>query len=88
MLVQEKQKGITEDMAISNNIPKLLEIRGENISEFARRMGIAYTTAFGLYHNTTKNISFELINKLCNHFGVGPGELFPYLPDKPGESEK
>lgn len=68
-------------MAIGNNISKLLEIRGENISKWARNMDINYTTAFDLYHARTKSISFDLLNKLCNYFGVGPGEIFPYMPD-------
>jgi len=80
MVFQAMMEG--EEMAIGNNIPALLESKGENISEFSRRLDIAYTTAHGLYHGTTKSISFGLLNKLCGHFGVGPSELFPYLPDK------
>ena len=76
-----------ERMAISNNISKLLGIRRENISEFARNINISYTTAHDLYHGKSKGITFDLMNRLCFYFGVGPCELFPYTPD-PVEKDK
>jgi DNA-binding Xre family transcriptional regulator len=70
-----------EKMALGNNISNLLKIKGENISEFAFGMHISYSAAFNLYHNKTSSISFDLLNRLCRYFGVGPSEIFPYTPD-------
>lgn len=72
-----------KEMAHSNNIAKYLAIRGENISQLARRLDISRDTAVNLYHNRTKLISFELVEKLLKHFNVTYEELFPILPDEP-----
>jgi DNA-binding Xre family transcriptional regulator len=74
---------------IGNNIEELLRIRqgkkdGEkvNVSQFQLEMGISYTAASDLVKNKTKMISFEMLNDLCAYLGVGPGEIFPYKPDR------
>lgn len=72
-------------MAFGNNISSLLGMRRENITEFSRQSGISYTTCHDLYHHKTKQITFELLDKLCQYFRVGPWELFPYTPT-PGET--
>jgi DNA-binding Xre family transcriptional regulator len=85
-MIEEIQPDIGEEMAISNNVSKLLEIKKKNISEFAYEMHISYTAAFALYHNKTKSISFDLMNRLCKYFKVGPGEIFPFTPDPEEET--
>lgn len=82
------QQLLGEEMAIGNNISKLLEARKESISEFQRGMNISYTAAFALYHKKTTSITFSLLNRLCKYFGVGPGEIFPYTPDPVEKPEK
>lgn len=72
---------------IGNNIAKLLEARKENISEFSRHADISYPAAFDLAKGQTKMITFDMLNKLCNYFGVGPSELFPYTPDRKKREE-
>lgn len=69
-------------MAFGNEISTMLGRRRESIREFSRKSGISYTTCFDLYHARTKQISFELLDKLCKYFGVGPWDLFPYNPDE------
>ena len=69
-------------MAFGNNISMLLGARRESIREFSRKSGISYTTCFDLYHAKTKQITFDLLDRLCKYFGVGPWELFPYEPEK------
>jgi DNA-binding Xre family transcriptional regulator len=70
------------DLAIGNNIKKLVDAREESISQFSRSADISYTSAFDLYHGKTTQIRFDMLEKLCNYFGVGPCELFPYSPEK------
>lgn len=79
---EELNEGVNETVALTNNIKVLVDTRGDNISEFSRNLGISYTTAFQLYHNKTKQITFDLMERLCAYFGVGPSELFPYIPNK------
>lgn len=64
-------------MPIGNNIRILLDQRREKILTFSRNLGISYTTAFDLYHASTKAVSFELLDKLCQYFQVTSGEISP-----------
>lgn len=81
----EKKKS---KMTVGNNIQTLLKLKGESIAQMGKALGVTYVTAHALYHNKTESIGFELMNKLCRYFGVGPSELFPYLPDNTTEEEK
>jgi DNA-binding Xre family transcriptional regulator len=69
-------------LAIGNNIKKFLDDREETISQLAKETHISYTTVLDLYHGKTTQIKFDTLEKLCNYFGVGPCELFPYSPEK------
>lgn len=66
-------------MAFGNEISTLLGKRRESIREFSRNSGISYTTCFDLYHAKTKQITFDLLDRLCIYFKVGPWDLFPYI---------
>jgi DNA-binding Xre family transcriptional regulator len=83
--IKEKPKA---RMTVGNNIKVLLELKGDNISQMSKAIGVTYVTAHALYHSKTESISFDLINRLCKYFGVGPSELFPYLPDNTETQEK
>lgn len=78
----ENEEIMRGDLAIGNNIKQLLDDRQESISQFSRCADISYTTAFELYHGKTTQIRFNMLDKLCGYFGVGPSELFPYQPEK------
>lgn len=78
----QQQETAGSELAIGNNVKKLLEVRGESISQFSRDADLSWVTASDLYHGRTKSISFEVLERLCDYFGVGPSELFPYLPEK------
>ena len=69
-------------MPFGNNISMLLGVRRESIREFSRKSGISYTTCHDLYHAKTKQITFDLLDRLCKYFEVGPWELFPYTPEE------
>jgi len=69
-------------MVIGNRISSLLGERRENISDFSRNAGISYPVAFNLYHGKGSGITWEIMNKVCNYFKLGPGEIFPWEPDK------
>jgi DNA-binding Xre family transcriptional regulator len=68
---------------LTNNIKKLLEAKnGGNISQMQQQIGVTYKTAYHLVNEPLESIKLELLNKLCNYFGVGPGEIFSYSPDQ------
>jgi DNA-binding Xre family transcriptional regulator len=76
--LKEKPK---DEMSIGNNIKQLLDRKGESINQMSKALGVTYVTAHALYHNTTNSINYDLLNRLCKYFGVGPGEILIYLPD-------
>jgi putative transcriptional regulator len=69
-------------LVIESRVSELLGRRRESISDLARGAGISYAAAHALYHGTSKAISMEMLEKLCSFFGVQPGDLFVYVPEK------
>lgn len=67
-------------MPIANNVRHLLQSNHEGLRPLARTIGVSYTTIFDLYHDRTSAISFELLDKLCQHFQVTPNDIFPFSP--------
>ena len=51
------------------------------ISELAKITGLRYNTVYNLYHDRTKGIDFETLNKLCFALECSPNDLFRYIPD-------
>ncbi len=68
-------------MAIGNKISTLLGERRESIKDFALNTNISYPTAFNLYHNKSKAISFVVLNKICDYFELPLDSIFPYSKD-------
>jgi DNA-binding Xre family transcriptional regulator len=67
-------------MPFQNNISRLLGERRESIKDLSRGTGISYPACHDLYHAKTKQISFELLDKLIQYFGVPMEEIFEYVP--------
>jgi putative transcriptional regulator len=61
---------------IENRISEMLGRRRESIQHLARGAGISYTAAHALYHDKTKAISMDVLDKLCGYFRCQPGDLF------------
>lgn len=59
--------------------------RRENVQSLASATGVAYGTAYKLYKGSTKRIEFDTLNRLCQHFGVSPGDILEYVAETPGE---
>ncbi len=66
---------------IMNRISAILGERRENITTFARNVHISYPAAHDLYHNKSKSISFEMLNKICNYFELTPNDIFTWKKD-------
>jgi putative transcriptional regulator len=66
---------------IVNRVSALLGERRASIQDLARDAGLAYGTAFALYHDKAARYDRDTLNKLCRYFGCGVGELLVYRPD-------
>lgn len=66
---------------IINRVSRLMGDRRESVAHLAAATGLAYTTAHRLYAGTTERISLVTLDRLCDHFGVTPGDLLEYVPD-------
>jgi putative transcriptional regulator len=67
--------------AIMNRVSELAQERGwTTIDQFARETGFAYTTAHALWRNRTTRIDYETLARLCDVFGVEPGDILVRVP--------
>lgn len=46
-----------------------------NIKALAERLGVAYNTAYNLYHGRGNRIDYDTLDKFCALFGVQPGDV-------------
>ena len=67
-------------MVIRNRVAILLGERKENVSEFARGAGISRNAAHRLYHDTAERIDLPTLDKVCEYFGVGVGDVLVRVP--------
>jgi putative transcriptional regulator len=74
-------------MPVRNRISTLLGERRENISNFARGAGIAWSTAHRLYHDRMKMVDFEVLEKACRYLGRDIGEVIYLDPPLGGEED-
>ncbi len=73
--------GAEELPMIVNRLSRLMGERRLSIQDVAEGTGLAYSGVHALYHAKARRLDLETLNKLCNYFGVGPGELFEWTPD-------
>lgn len=50
--------------------------------ELAQKTGIRPATISALYHEETKRIEIEHIDKLCSALNCQPGDLLEYIPNQ------
>ena len=51
------------------------------ISELSRLTGISQNALNKIYHNKTKGVDFDTLNKICNVLGKNSQEIFEFIPD-------
>ena len=59
---------------------KMAEQQIRTIAELSRRTGLARQTLTALWRNSTRGISLETLDKLCEALGCQPGDLLEYVP--------
>ena len=65
---------------LTNRISRLMGERRLNIRDVANGAGISYRAAWELFHDRSKRLDVATLSRLCDYFGVGPGELFEWTP--------
>ncbi len=51
------------------------------VSELSKLTGISQNALNKIYHNKTKGIDFDTLNKLCNILQCNSQELFEFISD-------
>src|SRR4051812_26229093 len=72
-----------ESPVIRLRVADLLEARGETAYGLAKSTGLTLPRAYRLARTDGRfeRIEAEALEKLCQHFGVQPGDLLVYVPD-------
>lgn len=50
------------------------------VAELARQAGVSQFALHNIYHEKTKAISFNLLEKICEALKIQPGDLLEYIP--------
>ena len=53
-----------------------------NMAEVAREAGLTHVTVFRIYHEKTKTIELETLDKLCNALNCRVQDIFEHVPNK------
>lgn len=67
---------------IKNRFSIILGIKRMDRGEVAKLTGINRKTLYNIYHDKSKGIEFETLNKLCFALDCTPNDLFRYVPDE------
>lgn len=67
---------------IKNNLSMLMGIKKMKISELSQMTGLNYNTISNLYHEKTKGVDFETLDKICWALECNSQDLFEYVLNK------
>ena len=62
------------------HLSRLMGERKLKVVDVARQTGLHRNTITLLYDETAVRVDIEAIDRLCEFFGVGVGELFEFVP--------
>ncbi len=67
-------------------VSKLAEImaihKERNIADLARRTRLNRSTVKAIFDDTFHKIDRDAIDAICKEYGINPGDLLQYIPDK------
>lgn len=66
---------------IKNRLSIILGEQRMKVSELSKLTGVSQNALNKIYHNKTKGIDFETLNKICNALQKNTQELFEFIPD-------
>ena len=65
-----------------NKLSGIMGRRRMNMAEVAREAGLTHVTVFRIYHEKTKTIELETLDKLCNALNCRIQDIFEHIPNK------
>jgi putative transcriptional regulator len=66
---------------IKNRLSIILGEQRMRVSELSKLTGISQNALSNIYHNKTKGIDFNTLNKICNVLQKNTQEIFEFTPD-------
>ena len=66
---------------IKNRLSIILGEQRMRVSELSKLTGISQKALNKIYHNKTKGIDFDTLNKICNILERNTQEVFEFTPD-------
>lgn len=66
---------------IKNKLSEMMGIRRMNMAEVARIANLSHVAVFKIYHNRTKTIELQTIDKLCYALDCKIQDIFEYIPE-------
>ena len=66
---------------IKNRLSIILGEQRMRVSELSKLTGISQNELNKIYHNKTKGIDFDTLNKLCNALERNSQDIFEFIPD-------
>ncbi|WP_010501421.1 helix-turn-helix domain-containing protein [Paenibacillus elgii] len=69
---------------IINHLSEILGRKRLSVRDVVRGTGLAINTVSGLYHDTSKRVDLETLDKLCTFLEVGIGEILEHKKEQEG----
>ncbi|NOU82794.1 helix-turn-helix domain-containing protein [Paenibacillus sp. LMG 31459] len=66
---------------IKNNLSEILGRQRLKVRDVVRGTGLATNTVSGLYHDTSKRVDLDTLDKLCTFLGVNVGEILEHVEE-------
>ncbi|MBQ3819685.1 helix-turn-helix transcriptional regulator [bacterium] len=66
---------------INNKLSTILGEKRMRVSELSKLTGISQNALNKIYHNKTKGVDFNTLNKICNILERNTQEIFEFIPD-------
>lgn len=68
-------------MAIHCRLSTIMGEKRLRMTDVADGAGLARSTVFGLWHDKTRKVDYDVLDKLCRFLNCQPGDLLVYVED-------
>lgn len=68
-------------MAVRNKIKKMLDERGDTRYKFWKKTELAQNTAYKLYDKPEQIPTAHVLDRICEVYGVQPGDILEHIPN-------
>lgn len=79
---KQVRKNIYNSLMIKNNLSAIMGAKRIKQSELMRLCNLSYETVHRLFHEKSKGIEFETLDKLCWALECTPNDILVYTEDK------